>query len=573
MAGMTDMSGLTGRELPGVRARAQYAAMVAMRWRVFINGLQSIHGILDLGATGIAWMFYALIGLGAGFGLGMGGYALAHDGAWRIVPVLFWIAGLLWLMVPVFAASYQEQSNLGILLRFPVRLSSYFTMHLISGLMEASTIVGMLCCFAIWLGMVVARPQVAAPLALVLIIFAVFNILLVRAVFAWIDRWLVQRRSREILGVVLMVLFLGAQFLNPALYRHPGHGAVSRQQRREQAQETWARYAPMLRTADRVQQWLPAGSAAGAAQEFAQGRSGQAMAWLGLLGIWTLAAGGTLGLRLRAEYRGENLGWAPPRTENAAGAGTHRERTWTLGGSGACTAGLEKEVHSLVRTVPLLMALGAPVLLVLVIGGAFHAGASAHSFPYAFPLCVVYALLGFTSLFYNNLGGEGAGVQLLFLSPTPIRTVLLAKNLLHGALFILVACVAGALACLRVGVPPAAVMAALGAWLLFALPCNLAAGNILSLTMPYRIHPGRIGRPPGSQANALTAMVIQAGTAAVGAAVLSLCWSLGKQWLAVPIFLILAVVAYFVWKRVLSNVDAMALDRRDVLIATLMKVQ
>ena len=29
--------------------------------------------------------------------------------------------------------------------------------------------------------------------------FAVFNILLVRAVFAWIDRWLAQRRTREIL--------------------------------------------------------------------------------------------------------------------------------------------------------------------------------------------------------------------------------------------------------------------------------------------------------------------------------------------------------------------------------------
>ncbi len=32
-------------------------------------------------------------------------------------------------------------------------------------------------------------------------------------------------------------------------------------------------------------------------------------------------------------------------------------------------------------------------------------------------------------------------------------------------------------------------------------------------------------------------MLIQAGTLAVGAAVVSLCWSLDRQWLAVPIFL------------------------------------
>lgn len=568
---MAGMSEATGRGWLTAPARAQYAAMAAMRWRVFLNGLHSIRGILELGATGIAWMFYAFIGLGAGFGLGAGGYQLARHAAWHNLPILFWVAGFLWLMLPMVAASYQEQSDLGILLRFPVRLGSYFTLYLISGLMEASTIVGALCCFGIWLGIVLARPQMGAPLALVLVIFAAFNILLVRAVFAWIDRWLAQRKSREILGTVFMVLVLGAQLFNPALYHHRQPGAVSRQQQREQAREAWARYAPMLRTAYQVQQWLPAGSAARAVEQSAEGQSGPAMAWLGLLGIWVLAAGGTLGLRLRAEYRGENLGWAPARTRAAGPERAWTDRTWTLRGSGACSAALEKEVHSLRRTLPLLWALGAPPLLVLVIGGVFHP--RAHSFPYALPLCVAYALLGFIQVFYNNLGAEGAGIQLLFLSPTTIRTVFLAKNLLHGVLFILVACVAVALGCLRLGVPPAALMAALGAWLLFALPCNLAAGNILSLTMAYRINPGRIGRQPGSQANSLTAMLIQAGTLGVGAAVLSVCWSLQKQWLAVPIFLALAVAAYFVWKRVLSNVDAMALQRRDELIATLMKVQ
>ena len=552
----------------GDRARRQYAAMLTMRWRLFVNGLHSIGGIFDLGATGVAWVFYGVIGLGAGLGLGTVGYGVAHLAEWRQLPPLFWIASVLWLMVPVFASSYQEQSNLGILLRFPIRLRSYLALYLISGFMEASTIVGALCCIGIWLGIVVARPQMGVPLALVLAVFAVFNILLVRTVFAWIDRWLAQRRSREILGMVLMALFLGAQLFNPALYGHRGQAPASAQQRREQAQEARARYLPILKTAYLVQQWLPAGTAARAVERSAEGRFAEGLDWLGLLGVWMLAAGGTLTLRLRAEYRGENLGWVPTRTE-----ATGPERTWTLRGSSACTAALEKEAHSLLRTPPLLWALGAPLLMVLVIGGMFHHSASAHSFSYALPLCVAYALLGFTSLFYNSLGAEGAGIQLLLLSPTPIRTVLVAKNLLHGVLFILVACAAVILSSFRLGVPSAALIAALGAWLLLALLCNLAAGNILSFTMPYRINPGRIGRQPGSQANALTAMLIQAGTLAVGAAVLGLCWSLQKQWLAIPIFLALAVAAYFAWERVLCNVDAMAMQRREELIATLMKVQ
>ena len=114
----------------------------------------------------------------------------------------------LWLMFPMLVASFQEQSDLGILLRFPVHFGSYFLLHLISGLMEASTLVGVLCCLGVWLGIVMARPDLYLWTMLGLSVFAVFNILLVRAVFAWIDRWLAQRKTREILGAVFMVLMM-----------------------------------------------------------------------------------------------------------------------------------------------------------------------------------------------------------------------------------------------------------------------------------------------------------------------------------------------------------------------------
>ena len=57
----------------------------------------------------------------------------------------------------------------------------------------------------------------------------------------------------------------------------------------------------------------------------------------------------------------------------------------------------------------------------------------------------------------------------------------------------------------------------------------------------------------------------------VGAAVFALSWFLDKPWLAVPVFLVLALAAFFAWLRVLGNVDRMANQRRDTLIATLMK--
>jgi ABC-2 type transport system permease protein len=535
--------GMLGRE-----ARTQYAAMARMHWRMFVNGLRSIHGLLDLGATGIAWLFYSVYGLGLGAGLCVATYSLASRASWQYLPILFWVMSFLWLMFPIAVASFQEQSDLGILLRFPVRFGSYFLLYLISGLMEASTFVGVLCCLGVWLGIVIARPDLYLWAALCLSVFAVFNMLLVRAVFAWIDRWLAQRKTREILSAVFMVLIVSLLVVNSVLNQKRYEGTKNHKEEVAPLREALYKYAPLLKTANLVQQWLPPGLSARTLQQVMEQRPVAGFASLNMLGLWVILAGSALAGRLKAEYRGQNLSWASSR-DKAIGRGGG----WTLGGSRPFTAIVEKELRCLLRAAPLLWAMSVPVLFVFVIAGVFHHNPSGdmNSFPYAFLLCVAYALLGFTGLFYNNLGTEGAGIQLLFLSPTPIRTVLLAKNLLHSVLFVLVGFAAGVLSCLRLGVPPFVVLADTCAWLVFALPCNLAAGIIFSLTMPYRINPGRITRPAGAQANTLPAMLIQLGVLGVGASVFWLSWSLKSRWLPVPIFLALTAGASFVWTRVL----------------------
>jgi ABC-2 type transport system permease protein len=574
----------------GPLARAQYGALARLRWRMFSNGLRSNKGMLELGAKTFGMIVYASIGLGLGIGMGVVTYFLASDGQWRYLPVLFWVLAFLWQMIPVMLASFQEQFDLGILLRFPVRFGSYVLLYLVFGLVDISTILGGLCCVGIWFGIAAARPGLLSWATLVLALFAAFNILLVRAVFAWIDRWLAQRKTREILGAVFMVGLLSMQLLNPALYQKRHSGRTGHQEQAEQIRAAKERYSPYLKKANAVQKWLPPGLAAQALREAVEQQPAQGLGALGVLGIYALLVGGVLAVRLKAEYRGENLGSAPARekaasarTRAAAGlsypAGNPVDRAGgrieggMVGGSGPIAAVMEKDVRSLLRTLPLLYAIGAPLLLVLVFSGVFikNGGPQGPVFALALPACMVYAQLGFTQVFYNNLGTEGAGIQLYFLSPTPIRTVLLAKNLLHSLLFGLVVLMAGVLTTLRLGASDGAVIAATGAWLLFSLPCNLAAGNLFSLRMPYRVNPGRISRQRGSQANALLSLLVQLGILAVSASVFSLSWFLNDMWLAPPIFVILAVGALLVWMRVLKDADAIAFGRRDALMATLMK--
>jgi ABC-2 type transport system permease protein len=265
--------------------------MARLRWHMFVNGLRSIHSILDLGATGFAWILYSVLGLGLGTGLCASAYSLASRASWQYLPILFWAISYVWLMFPVLVASFQEQSDPGILLRFPVRFGSYFLLYLISGLMEASTFVEALCCLGVWIGIVMARPDLYVWAALILSVFAVFNILLVRAVFAWIDRWLAQRKTREILGAVFMVLIVSLL----AIMLNPNRGERSKSHNQEEPapfRQSLAKYTPLLKTANQVQQWLPPGLGARTLHEAVKQRSVAAVTSLNMLTLWVGLAGG-----------------------------------------------------------------------------------------------------------------------------------------------------------------------------------------------------------------------------------------------------------------------------------------
>ncbi len=547
----------------GALARAQYSALSRMRWSMFRNSLRSNRGAMELGARSVTLILYSLMGLGLGFGLGLGAFAMTADNQLQILPALFWAVFLLWQVMPITLASFQEQFDMAGLLRFPVGFGAFFLLHLIFGLVDISTIMGALACLGIWVGISLARPGLSAWTALALGIFAVFNVFLVRAIFAWIDRWLAQRRTREIVGAIFFVALLSLQLLNPAFHQgdHPGnHGEISSKTRQQ-----GMRY---LMLANSAQRWLPPGLAASTVERASCQRPGEAFEGMGVLGLYMLAAGSVLAARLRAEYRGENLGEAPSRKKAERHSGK-----WLIEGSGPMGAVMEKELRILTRALPLLYGLLAPLLMVFVLSGLYSKGASiaGHPLPIALLISLAYAMVGFTQLFYNNLGAEGPGIQILFLSSTPIRTVILAKNLFHAVLFIVDAVLVCLVASLRFSLPSPLVLVATAAWLLFALLIHLAAGNVFSLNMPYRINLGRMTRQRGSQASTLLSMLIQLAVLGAGAGVFALCSVFDRLWLAMPIFFAMAAVAAAVWLRVLGNVDALANRRRDSLISTLVK--
>lgn len=581
MAGMTNAGMGQSGESAGVLlptgggafsplARAQYAALAAMRWHAFRYSIRTTRGAFEAAATGLNYVLYGLMGLGIMVGLAGGAYSMVSKGHFVLLPILFWAVFFMWQTMPLVIASFQQQFDLKDLLRFPLGFGPFYLLHVIFGVVDSTTLLGCLGSFGIWAGVTVADPSLSAWAAVALVVFGFLNVFLSRAIFVWLDRWLAKRKTREIVSMLFLLAMLSLQFLNPAVRGHRPHALPT--------PEAVAHVRRELVVADEVQRWLPPGLVESTIEQGARHRPLQALASLGLTGVWAVAAALVLGVRLRAQHRGELLSDAPrpAATEKRGRARSSAASSGiaSLGGSGPIAAIIEKDLHTVMRSLPLLYALLAPLVMVVIFasvmrGGSRDGGASS----IVLPLCIAYALLGFTQLIYNNLGAEGTGIQLLLYSPTPMRTILLAKNIFHTILFCVIAVLAALLAILRAGLPAPAWLAVTAAWLVFALPAHLAAGNFFSLTMPHRLNLGRIGRQRGGQASALLGILVQVGILGVGALIAGLCALVDKLWLAAPILLVLAVPIFLVWMRVLANSDAIAMRRRDELITALAKVE
>jgi ABC-2 type transport system permease protein len=545
-------------------ARQQYSAIAWVQFRTLVNSLRTRRGGLELGAQILMFVVFSCVALGPSVGLGIGAWAAASHGRFLGIAVELWVLLLAWQFFAALAPALGGQNpELSHLLRYPVSFGSWIVLYLVYGLAAPSTLIGIVWGTAIAIGIGVARPDLFPWTVLTLALFVFFNLLLARTILAWIERWLAQRRTREIVTAIFLFLALAAQVFNPVYHQNPHSRPFSGVNKQD-----------VDRVTDRimnVQRVLPPGLAVDSIHRLARHDPFYALADLLWLGCYTLGAGSLLALRLQSESRGENLSEGRRRAKSAA-----KLRRPTFDFSGPIAAVIEKDLRYLLRSGPMLYNLAAPLVMVFVFGGAFRGGTqftSSIRLEYALPIGMVWVFLGLARLISNNLGMEGEGIQFYFLSPTPMRTVILGKNFLYLILFVLEAILISAVVIYRFGFPAPSIAAATLAWLLFAVPANFTIGNLLSITMPYRINMARMRREPGAVGNNLTSFVTQLGILLVGALVLAPCAILGQPWLPVPIFFVLAAASSLVYFRVLGSVDRMVQRRMDSLTLEVMKTR
>jgi ABC-2 type transport system permease protein len=539
--------------------RAQLTAIAALRWRMFVNGLRTKRGKMELVSRILITAAFALGGLG--------GFTAATGFAWYFVSqnkaeylaTLFWPILFFWQVFPVMATAFTNNPDSSELLRFPLNYSSYFLIRLAYGFFDPASALGCLGLFGILLGASFARPVLFPWTLLVVLTFALFNLVLMLTVFAWLERWLAQRRTREIMGVLFVLVMLSFQLIGPMMER------LEKKPRPELGNAT--------RIMVQVQAVLPPGLAADAIAEVTHSHYLVGVSSLFFLAALTAAIGSLLHLRLRAQFRGENLSEAAARPAVAQPQGL--QVGWNLSGfSQPVAAVFEKEVRYLARSGPMLLTLVMPLFMLVIfrLGPANslrHSNFLGRTPDMAFPGAVAYALLVLTNLVFNSFGGDAAGVQFFYASPVHFRQIMLGKNLTHASILLTNTALAWVAVSYFYGTPHLAVTIATVAGLLFAVPLNFAAGNLLSIYSPKKRDFATFGRQNASQTTVLASLGLQIVIVGIGVAAFFLAHLYKNPWIAVLLFLALAAISIPIYMIVLRRIDGFAIQRRETLLAEL----
>jgi ABC-2 type transport system permease protein len=541
-------------------ARGQIAAIARVRRQLFVNSLRSIHGRIELVSRVFIGLGFAFAGLGGAFGLGTAAAFFISSDRSEWLALLLWPVFMFWQLFPVLATAFTDNFDSSNLLRFPLSYPSFFVIRLAYGSLDPATALGSLWLAGIALGIGYARPSLLPWAALVLVAFAVLNILIGRMIFALVERWLARRRTREILGVVFFLIIISFQFIGPLVSRF-GEGS------RPAAGRIVSQLLPLERL-------LPPGLTAAAIAQSTRAEFAAAFGAILLMGAYGVAIGWLLHLRLRAQYRGENLREAAARSASPKQKSAIRPG-WNLPGFSAPVAAIfEKELRYLSRSGPMLFTLIMPVVVLLIFRLTPSSSGNADAFlvrapDLAFPAGAAYALLVLTNLVYNNFGADAAGIQFFFAAPVRFREILLAKNLAHAAVLALETILVWLAVCFVFRRPSLGVTLATLAGLFFALLVNLTVGNLLSLSSPKKIDFGTFGRQRASNITVFASLGVQIAVFGLASLTLLAARRHAEVWRATLIFLALTAIAAAGYALVLSRADQMALGRRETLIAEL----
>jgi ABC-2 type transport system permease protein len=545
--------------LPGLFEQIRLVAQ--LRWRILRNGLKNKNRAWDLVGVIVTGTTMGLFVIGVSFAFYFGTARFLTERP-SFIGLQFWGIFVWWQILPIFVTSLSPEFSFRTLLRFPLKLSTFYIIGLAYGLADSAAIASLL-----WLGaMVLATAFTKAVMLPAMLtacaLFVAVNVTFERLVGSWMEKLLAKRRTRELFFALIILLSVGAQFIGMAAKKLEG-----------KTQPTITRILPYFRP-------LPPSLAGRIVSGSADGETGIVLECTTALVLYAAVFGGLLWRRYAVQYRGEELSEtaAPTRTAKKAIAdiATKVEKEGRSFLPAEVSAMVGKELRYLLRNSFTAISLLIPPVLVLFFSMQFagpHAtiGKRAVSPQIFFPGMMAYLVLMLMAPAYNAFAYEGRGMQTYFMVPVRFRDVLLGKNLTQVSVlgFEVLLCI-GVLAW-RIGLPAAPVFLATMAAIVFSVAGQLTIANWSSLSFPKKMEFGKTAGQRQSGMAVLIAFAAQIVFAAICGPILFAGRWTGNAWLPAASFAFLAVAAVAGYFGSLDAITRLAEKKKERLLETLLK--
>lgn len=536
-----------------IRTIHQVRLIAWLRWRLFINMLRAPGRSAELVARFIVAIAGTVISGALAFALGAVAFAIMHTRPQRI-GLLLWVVFLGGQFLPILVSAAGSNFDTRSLLRFPLRFSSFVALALSYCAFDPVSLSFLLWLSSIGIGASLARPAAAPWILTAVALLALISVLLNRLVLLWAERLLARRRTREILFLTFIMSMLSLQFLAVGLQR----------------------YGPQIRPwVDAVAPLLgifPPGLAAGAITAAIAAPQSTALLLLSLA-VWSALIFWWLGKRLRAQYRGEELGEvvAVPSDEKPAVPQERAANALAPFLNNQLAALLGKEWRYLFRNAVTVLQLGIPFFLILFFGLMIDPNDSKTGFFVRRPEAILPSAMGYAifialPMAHNSLSFESWGLQLLLMAPVRFRQVLMAKNLALGTAIYGQGFIVFLLVQVLFGVQAPVMVAATFAALLFMLLLNFTVGNLLSIYFPRAFDFGSF-RQRQSAWSVIAGILTQITGMAMVYLVYAIALWRGNIWYAVAGYLLMSAAMSQAYLLVLDRCEEIALERREILVS------
>src|SRR6202158_797784 len=198
----------------------QIRLIAGLRWRILRNSMRKKNNRLDLIGLIFTGVFGGILVLGLCIVFYAGAYASLSRGRPEWMALLFWGIFLFWQIFAVLVAGFGANFEFRPLLRFPLRLRTFYIIGLAYGFADFSALASVCWLLAMTAGATAAKPGVLPAMLLIVAMFMLLNVTLERLIGSWLERLLARRRGRELFLGLFVLSMISLNFINPLMQRY-----------------------------------------------------------------------------------------------------------------------------------------------------------------------------------------------------------------------------------------------------------------------------------------------------------------------------------------------------------------